>query len=49
LSKSEVVIPLFGADGEVKAVLDVDSDSLNDFDEIDVTYLSKLCALISVN
>jgi L-methionine (R)-S-oxide reductase len=48
-SKSEVVIPLFGADGEVKAVLDVDSDSLNDFDEIDVTYLSKLCALISVN
>jgi GAF domain-containing protein len=49
LSKSEVVIPLFGADGEVKAVLDVDSDCLNDFDEIDVTYLSKLCALISVN
>lgn len=49
LSKSEVVIPLFGADNEVKAVLDVDSDRLNDFDEIDVTYLSKLCALISVN
>jgi GAF domain-containing protein len=49
LSKSEVVIPLFGADGEVKAVLDVDSDSLNDFDEIDVTYLSKLCTLLSVN
>ncbi len=48
-SKSEVVIPLFGADGEVKAVLDVDSDSLNDFDEIDVTYLSKLCALLFVN
>jgi GAF domain-containing protein len=49
LSKSEVVIPLLGADGEVKAVLDVDSDSLNDFDEIDVTYLSKLCTLLSVN
>ena len=49
LSKSEVVIPLFGADGEVKAVLDVDSDCLNDFDEIDVTYLSKLCTLLSVN
>ena len=49
LSKSEVVIPLFGADGDVKAVLDVDSDSLNDFDEIDVTYLSKLCTLLSVN
>ena len=49
LSKSEVVIPLFGADDEVKAVLDVDSDRLNDFDEIDVTYLSKLCTLLSVN
>jgi L-methionine (R)-S-oxide reductase len=49
LSKSEVVIPLFGADDEVKAVLDVDSDRLNDFDEIDVTYLSKLCSLLSVN
>ena len=49
LSKSEVVIPLFGADDEVKAVLDVDSDRLNDFDEIDVTYLSKLCLLLSVN
>ena len=49
LSKSEVVIPLFGANNEVKAVLDVDSDRLNDFDEIDVTYLSKLCSLLSVN
>jgi GAF domain-containing protein len=49
LSKSEVVIPLFGADDEVKAVLDVDSNRLNDFDEIDVTYLSKLCSLLSVN
>jgi GAF domain-containing protein len=49
LSKSEVVIPLFGADYEVKAVLDVDSDRSNDFDEIDVTYLSKLCSLLSVN
>ena len=49
LSKSEVVIPLFATNGEVKAVLDVDSDCLNHFDEIDVTYLSKLCTLLSVN
>ena len=49
LSKSEVVIPLFGANDGVKAVLDVDSDRLNDFDEIDVTYLSKLCSLLFVN
>ena len=49
LSKSEVVIPLLGSDGVVKGVLDVDSDRLNDFDEIDVKYLSKLCTLLSVN
>ena len=49
LSKSEVVIPFFDANGEVAGVLDVDSDSLNDFDEIDVKYLSKLCTLLSVN
>ena len=49
LSKSEVVIPLFGADDEVKAVLDVDSDRLNDFDDIDVKYLTKLCSLLTVN
>ncbi len=49
LTKSEVVIPLLGSNGEVKAVLDVDSDCLNDFNEIDVKFLSKLCTLLSVN
>jgi GAF domain-containing protein len=49
LSKSEVVIPFFDANGEVAGVLDVDSDCLNDFDETDVKYLSKLCTLLSVN
>lgn len=42
-SKSEVVIPLF-KNGEVIAVLDVDSDALDDFSEVDVHYLSKICA-----
>lgn len=47
LSKSEVVIPIM-IQNQVLGVLDVDSDLLNDFDEIDVKYLSKLCSLISV-
>lgn len=46
LSKSEIVIPLF-KDQRVHGVLDVDSDQLNDFDEIDSKYLSNLCAWFS--
>jgi len=40
-SKSEVVLPAF-KDGEVALVLDVDSDELNDFDEVDVAHLEAL-------
>ena len=46
LSKSEVVIPVIQND-EVIAVLDVDSDQLDDFDEVDVKYLSKICQWVS--
>lgn len=45
-SKSEVVIPGF-KNQEVWAVLDIDSDQLNDFDEIDVEYLEKIMAFLS--
>ena len=45
LSKSEVVLPLFFNE-EVWAVLDVDSDVLNHFDEEDVYYLNKIIGLI---
>jgi L-methionine (R)-S-oxide reductase len=49
LSKSEVVIPLM-KENEVIGVLDVDSDQLNDFDEVDVKYLSELCTwLVSLH
>lgn len=41
LSKSEIVIPLF-KNNEVVAVLDADSESLNNFDEIDSLYLTRL-------
>lgn len=41
-SKSEIVVPIF-KHGKVVAVLDVDSDSLNDFDAIDALYLENIC------
>ena len=40
-SKSEIVVPFF-KDGEVFAVLDIDSADLNTFDEIDQKYLEQL-------
>ena len=45
LSKSEIVLPL-RKNGEVVMVLDIDSDSLNDFDGNDAEQLQKLTALI---
>ena len=44
-SKSEIVIPKINEDN-VLFVLDVDSDVLNSFDEIDAHYLTKFIALI---
>lgn len=44
-SRSEIVLPLL-KDGEVVGVLDVDSVSLNEFDEVDAKYLSEITALI---
>jgi GAF domain-containing protein len=41
-SRSEVVIPIL-KNGQVIGVLDVDSDQLNDFSEVDVEELSVLC------
>ncbi|MGB0166011.1 MAG: GAF domain-containing protein [Luteibaculum sp.] len=41
-SKSEIVVPLVKK-GEVWAVLDVDSEQLNHFDETDKHYLEELC------
>lgn len=41
LSKSEIVVPVF-KDGDVIAILDVDSETLASFDEIDKKYLEDL-------
>ncbi len=45
-SKSEIVVPVFASDGQVFAVLDVDSDRLASFDEADVRYLEKIAGMI---
>ncbi|MFT4073303.1 MAG: GAF domain-containing protein [Dysgonamonadaceae bacterium] len=45
LSKSEIVVPVLCGQ-EVIAVLDIDSDTLNSFDEIDQNYLEKIAALL---
>lgn len=48
-SKSEVVVPVFDAAGEVLMVLDVDSDQLDDFSEIDVRNLEHVARLITAS
>ena len=44
-AKSEIVLPAF-KNGSVALVLDVDSDQLNDFDNIDKAELEKLMRII---
>jgi len=44
LSKSEIVIPVFAND-KVVAVLDVDSEALDQFDEADAHYLEEIVKL----
>jgi len=43
-SKSEIVVPLF-ENGKIIGVLDIDSDRLNEFDEVDAEYLGKIILL----
>jgi len=45
-SKSEVVVPIRNSQGEITAILDVDSDELNSFDETDREGLELICKLI---
>lgn len=42
ISKSEIVVPI-RKNSSIIGILDVDSDKLNDFDEIDKKYLEDLC------
>ena len=45
-SKSEIVVPVFGRDDKVMAVLDIDSEHLATFDDIDRKYLEEICQLM---
>jgi GAF domain-containing protein len=46
-SRSEIVLPVFGRDGNLFAVFDVDSDQLNAFDENDERGLAAILAFFS--
>ena len=46
LSRSEIVVPLFDAQGTVVAVLDIDSKELNTFDDTDRQGLEKILTLL---
>ncbi|SHM05056.1 GAF domain-containing protein [Mucilaginibacter sp. OK098] len=45
-SRSEIVVPVF-SNGKVVAVLDVDSDELDQFDETDAQYLQQVVELVN--
>lgn len=48
LSRSEIVVPIFSPDGDVKGVLDIDSKQLSTFDETDRLWLEKIVGLLSL-
>ena len=45
-SRSEIVVPVHGPDGAVTAVLDIDSDRLAAFDEVDRVALERVVKLL---
>jgi GAF domain-containing protein len=45
LSRSEIVVPVWRS-GEIVAVLDIDSEHLATFDEVDKKWLEKIVALL---
>lgn len=44
-SKSEIVVPMM-KEGKVVGVLDIDSDCLDSFDEVDARYLEEVCRYV---
>lgn len=46
LSRSEIVLPLYDAEGNVRAVLDIDSTRTGDFSEEDAKYLEQLLKVV---
>lgn len=46
-SKSEICVPFFDKAGKITAVLDIDSDVLGTFDDVDAQELPRILALIN--
>ena len=46
-SKSEICVPFFDKVGKITAVLDIDSDVLGTFDDVDAQELPRILALIN--
>ncbi len=44
-TQSEIVVPVFDAKGQLRAVFDVDSDSPAAFDKVDEKFIEKVCSL----
>jgi L-methionine (R)-S-oxide reductase len=47
-ARSETVVPLFDRNGSVIGVLDVDSDKIDDFDDVDARGLERFAAIASM-
>jgi len=47
-SRSEIVVPLV-LENQVVAVLDIDSENLADFNEVDQRYLEQLALMLTIN
>lgn len=47
-SQSEICIPVYDKLGQVIAVLDIDSSQLNNFDDIDVQYLTEIVKFLAI-
>ena len=47
-SKSEIVVPVWN-ENTIIAVLDIDSEKLNTFDESDKTFLETICRILSTS
>jgi L-methionine (R)-S-oxide reductase len=46
-TQSEIVVPVLDRHGDTKAVLDIDSDALANFDSIDQEWLEKIVTLLA--
>ncbi len=47
-TRSEIVVPVFNANGRLAAVLDIDSEQLDAFDQIDRSGLEAICSRLLI-